>query len=52
MLCALPFVSRFYSKESIIEIIMINPLNKILTLTFITLIIVTTGYSLFRGEEV
>ncbi|MCD1171644.1 hypothetical protein, partial [Bacillus anthracis] len=43
---ALPFVSRFYSKEIIIEIIIIKPLNKTLTVSFITLIIVTTAYSL------
>ena len=46
ILCALPFVSRFYSKEIIIEMIMIKPFNKILTLGFITLIIVTISYSL------
>ncbi|MCD1182413.1 hypothetical protein, partial [Leptospira sp. Pond_2020] len=46
ILCALPFVSRFYSKEIIIEIIIIKPLNKTLTVSFITLIIVTTAYSL------
>lgn len=46
VLCALPFISRFYSKEIIIEMIMITPLNKITTLTFIILIIVTARYSL------
>lgn len=46
VLCALPFISRFYSKEIIIEMIIIAPLNKITNLTFIILIIVTARYSL------
>nr|ALR69309.1 NADH dehydrogenase subunit 5 [Bemisia tabaci] len=46
ILCALPFVSSFYSKEIIMEMIMIKPLNKILTMSFITLMSVTTIYSL------
>nr|ALR69283.1 NADH dehydrogenase subunit 5 [Bemisia tabaci] len=46
ILCALPFVSSFYSKEIIMEMIMIKPLNKTLTVSFITLMMVTTAYSL------
>nr|ALR69296.1 NADH dehydrogenase subunit 5 [Bemisia tabaci] len=46
ILCALPFVSSFYSKEIIMEMIMIKPLNKVLTVSFITLMMVTTSYSL------
>nr|ALR69359.1 NADH dehydrogenase subunit 5 [Bemisia tabaci] len=46
ILCALPFVSSFYSKEIIMEMIMIKPFNKILTLGFITLMMVTMSYSL------
>lgn len=41
ILCALPFLSRFYSKEIIIEILIIKTLNKVKSLTFINLIIVT-----------
>nr|ALR69321.1 NADH dehydrogenase subunit 5 [Bemisia tabaci] len=46
ILCVLPFVSSFYSKEIIMEMIMIKPLNKILTMLFIMLMMVTTIYSL------
>nr|ATJ03286.1 NADH dehydrogenase subunit 5 [Bemisia tabaci] len=46
VLCALPFMSSFYSKEIIMEMIMITPLNKITTLTFIILMMVTASYSL------
>nr|ALR69347.1 NADH dehydrogenase subunit 5 [Bemisia tabaci] len=46
VLCALPFVASFYSKEIIMEMMMITPLNKILTLVFTTLMMVTTNYSL------
>nr|ARJ63877.1 NADH dehydrogenase subunit 5 [Bemisia emiliae] len=46
ILCALPFVSSFYSKEIIMEMIMVKPLNKILAMGFITLMMVTTSYSL------
>nr|ATJ03312.1 NADH dehydrogenase subunit 5 [Bemisia tabaci]ATJ03325.1 NADH dehydrogenase subunit 5 [Bemisia tabaci]ATJ03351.1 NADH dehydrogenase subunit 5 [Bemisia tabaci]AXI95978.1 NADH dehydrogenase subunit 5 [Bemisia tabaci] len=46
VLCALPFMSSFYSKEIIMEMIMIAPLNKITNLTFIILMMVTASYSL------
>nr|AXI95991.1 NADH dehydrogenase subunit 5 [Bemisia tabaci]AXI96004.1 NADH dehydrogenase subunit 5 [Bemisia tabaci] len=48
VLCALPFVSSFYSKEIIMEMIMIKSLtlNWPLTLIFITLMMVTSSYSL------
>nr|ATJ03338.1 NADH dehydrogenase subunit 5 [Bemisia tabaci] len=46
ILCALPFVASFYSKEIIMEMMMITPFNKILTLAFTALMMVTTNYSL------
>nr|AXE73255.1 NADH dehydrogenase subunit 5 [Bemisia tabaci] len=46
VLCALPFMSSFYSKEIIMEMIMSTPLNKITTLTFVILMMVTASYSL------
>nr|ALR69372.1 NADH dehydrogenase subunit 5 [Bemisia tabaci] len=46
VLCALPFMSSFYSKEIIMEMIMITPLNKVVALAFIILMMVTASYSL------
>nr|QFS81157.1 NADH dehydrogenase subunit 5 [Bemisia tabaci] len=47
ILCALPFVSSFYSKEIIMEMMMISSIiNGPLTLIFITLMMVTSSYSL------
>ncbi|YP_086806.1 NADH dehydrogenase subunit 5 (mitochondrion) [Bemisia tabaci] len=46
ILCALPFVSSFYSKEIIMEMMMISSINSPLTLIFITLMMVTSSYSL------
>nr|AIG20056.1 NADH dehydrogenase subunit 5 [Bemisia tabaci complex sp. Asia I] len=46
ILCALPFVSSFYSKEIIMEMILVTPTNKIISLSFTALMMVTTSYSL------
>nr|QPB46210.1 NADH dehydrogenase subunit 5 [Bemisia tabaci] len=45
-LCALPFLSSFYSKEIIMEMIMVKSLNKIMGLTFTMMMMVTAIYSL------
>nr|ALR69424.1 NADH dehydrogenase subunit 5 [Bemisia tabaci] len=46
ILCALPFLSSFYSKEIIVETIMLTKMNKIVGSVFIMLMMVTTIYSL------
>nr|QPB46184.1 NADH dehydrogenase subunit 5 [Bemisia tabaci] len=45
-LCALPFLASFYSKEVIMEMIMIKDLSKLLGLLFTMMMMVTTIYSL------
>ena len=45
ILCRIPFSSRFYSKELIIEIIMINSINNIITILFLITILTTIIYS-------
>nr|ALC75989.1 NADH dehydrogenase subunit 5 [Bemisia afer] len=45
ILCSIPFSSSFYSKELIMEMMMINSINNIMTILFLMTILTTMIYS-------